>query len=191
MAVRRGGRLGPKWSLTVEFTSLDVHVGNSPVWLREMAILADVQNNSCLSRGGGRAYQTTAPLPRTGPEGTEVSRLVDAKKILTHQSEKHRKSCMNRIWVGAGRQNWEEVNFVSLKSDHTCRFIPLPHSTPLPRATRAGLSPARQQDVPATSQGACETRSRANSSSQKEAATLLTAPQPGLQQQLLRWSCCF
>lgn len=37
--------------------------------------------------GGGRRYETTAPLPSPGPtlEVTEVRRLVDAKKILIHQ----------------------------------------------------------------------------------------------------------
>lgn len=35
----------------IEFTSLGGHVGNSLVCLRELVILADAQNNSCLSGG--------------------------------------------------------------------------------------------------------------------------------------------
>lgn len=72
-----------------------------------------------------------------------MSRLVDAEKILTHQSGKHRKSCANRILVGAGRQNREEVKLVSLKLDHTSRVIPLPRPLPAPSSVRAGLSPTR------------------------------------------------
>lgn len=38
---------------------------------------------------------------------------MDAKKILIHQSGKCRKSCVKRLLMEAGRQDWEEVTSVS------------------------------------------------------------------------------
>lgn len=98
----------------IEFTSLGVRVTSRGVGFGKCS-----KQFLPLWWDGGHAYETTAPLPSPGPtlESTEVRRLVGAKKVLTHRSEKRRKSCMNRILVEAGRQDWEEGKLVSVQLD--------------------------------------------------------------------------
>lgn len=107
------GALVQRGPRQIEFPSLRVHIVSQGV--------------GCFGRcskqflplwwGGGHGCETTAPLPRRGLtlEGTEVRRMVDVKKILTHQSEKRRKSCTDRILWEPCRQDWEEVKLVSVQ----------------------------------------------------------------------------
>lgn len=104
----------PSGPRQIEFTSLGVHVTSQGVGFGRCS-----KQFLLLWWDGRHAYGTTAPLPSPGPtlESTEVRRLVDAENVLTHWSEKPRKSCMNRILVEAGRQDWEEQKSVSVKLD--------------------------------------------------------------------------